>query len=158
FSFGDTDLDGKLSRDVFRELVTNGARLKKSTKKAIPPEIQDGLFRRLDADHDGSLSFQEYRRLNELRAGAGFGRGPFAKKAARPFMKGLTAKKKAQAGDAALVKPKPASPPSAERPVTPEQAKYFETKIRPVLMTTCAKCHSKSAAKIKGGLLVDSRE
>ena len=73
-------------------------------------------------------------------------------------MKGALAKKKAAARGARGAKPKPAPPPAIERPVTPEQAKFFETKIRPVLMTKCAKCHSSTAEKLKGGLLVDSRE
>jgi hypothetical protein len=73
-------------------------------------------------------------------------------------MKGALAKKKAAARGSATAKARPISAPVVERPVTPEHAKFFETKIRPVLMTTCAKCHSKSATKIKGGLLVDSRE
>jgi cytochrome c553 len=153
FSFGDTDLDGKLSLDEFRELLTNGPRLKSAAKKALPMEMQEGLFRRLDANRDGSLSLQEFRRLNELRSGGPALRGPFAKKAAGPFAKGLLAKKKA-----AAAKPLRAPARADDRPVTPEQAKFFETKIRPVLMTTCAKCHSKSAPKLKSGLLVDSRE
>src|SRR6266571_5113481 len=35
---------------------------------------------------------------------------------------------------------------------------FFEKKIRPVLVDRCYKCHSASAEKVKGGLLLDSRE
>ncbi|MDB6056861.1 MAG: hypothetical protein JWO95_705, partial [Verrucomicrobiales bacterium] len=35
---------------------------------------------------------------------------------------------------------------------------FFEKKIRPVLVTQCYKCHSAKSTKVKGGLLVDSRE
>src|SRR5438045_7619656 len=35
---------------------------------------------------------------------------------------------------------------------------FFEKKIRPVLVERCYKCHSASAEKVKGGLLLDSRE
>ena len=42
--------------------------------------------------------------------------------------------------------------------VTSEQRDFFENKIRPILGDYCYKCHSTSAEKIKGGLLLDSRE
>ncbi|HEX8521248.1 MAG TPA: PSD1 and planctomycete cytochrome C domain-containing protein [Tepidisphaeraceae bacterium] len=35
---------------------------------------------------------------------------------------------------------------------------FFETKIRPVLVEQCYKCHSSTAAKLKGNLKLDSRE
>src|SRR6266487_2111 len=35
---------------------------------------------------------------------------------------------------------------------------FFEKRIRPVLVDRCYKCHSASAEKVKGGLLLDSRE
>jgi hypothetical protein len=35
---------------------------------------------------------------------------------------------------------------------------FFETRIRPVLSEHCYKCHSHTADKIKGGLLLDSRD
>ena len=35
---------------------------------------------------------------------------------------------------------------------------FFEARIRPVLAEHCYECHSASAKKVKGGLLVDSRE
>ena len=35
---------------------------------------------------------------------------------------------------------------------------FFEKKIRPVLADKCYKCHSADAEKVKGGLLLDSRE
>ena len=40
---------------------------------------------------------------------------------------------------------------------TPEQVAFFESKIRPVLVEECSKCHSAKAEKIKGGLMLDSR-
>ena len=42
--------------------------------------------------------------------------------------------------------------------LTPAQQDFFENKIRPVLADNCYKCHSTTAERIKGGLLVDSRE
>ena len=41
---------------------------------------------------------------------------------------------------------------------TPAQLDFFENKIRPLLADNCYKCHSTQAEKVKGGLLLDSRE
>jgi hypothetical protein len=41
---------------------------------------------------------------------------------------------------------------------TSEQLAFFEKKIRPVLADNCYKCHSERAEKIKGGLVLDTRE
>jgi hypothetical protein len=38
------------------------------------------------------------------------------------------------------------------------QIDFFEKKIRPVLADKCYKCHSEKAEKIKGGLVLDTRE
>ena len=35
---------------------------------------------------------------------------------------------------------------------------FFEKKIRPVLAAHCYECHSTRAKKVRGGLLLDSRE
>jgi hypothetical protein len=45
---------------------------------------------------------------------------------------------------------------SAAEP-TPAQLQFFENRIRPALADNCYKCHSAQAEKIKGGLLLDSR-
>jgi hypothetical protein len=42
--------------------------------------------------------------------------------------------------------------------ITPEQSAFFEARIRPVLAEKCYSCHSAQAEKIKGELLLDSRE
>jgi hypothetical protein len=39
-----------------------------------------------------------------------------------------------------------------------EQVEFFEKKIRPVLVEQCYKCHSATAKKVKGGLLLDTRD
>src|SRR5262249_39709450 len=41
---------------------------------------------------------------------------------------------------------------------SPEQFEFFEKKIRPVLLQHCYKCHSSGAKKVRGGLLLDSRD
>lgn len=43
-------------------------------------------------------------------------------------------------------------------PITPEQAKFFETKIRPVLARECYSCHSTQVGAVKGGLWVDTKD
>ncbi len=50
---------------------------------------------------------------------------------------------------------------AAEAPPTPLSAsdrQFFETKIRPLLVENCYSCHSRGADKVKGGLLLDTRE
>src|SRR6185436_11490441 len=42
--------------------------------------------------------------------------------------------------------------------LTPEQVEFFEKKIRPIFVERCYKCHSAQAEKVKGGLLLDSRD
>src|SRR5476649_1842715 len=42
--------------------------------------------------------------------------------------------------------------------LTPSQVEFFESKIRPILADKCYKCHSAQAEKVKGGLLLDTRE
>jgi hypothetical protein len=40
----------------------------------------------------------------------------------------------------------------------PAQIEFFESKIRPVLVDHCYECHSQDADKVKGGLLLDTKE
>jgi hypothetical protein len=42
--------------------------------------------------------------------------------------------------------------------LSPADVQYFETKVRPILEGKCFDCHSHEAKRIKGGLLVDSRD
>ncbi len=51
-----------------------------------------------------------------------------------------------------------AVPAWAEPKPDPEGGKFFSEKIQPILRENCFKCHSHSAEKIKGGLVLDSRE
>jgi len=44
---------------------------------------------------------------------------------------------------------------AAEAPV---DSQFFETKIRPVLVESCYKCHSAESERLKGGLYLDTRE
>ena len=46
----------------------------------------------------------------------------------------------------------------AAAPQSPGDFEFFEKKIRPVLVEHCYQCHSATAEKLKGGLLLDSKE
>jgi len=131
FTFGDTDLDGRLSLEEYRELLRASPRMKNAAASIEP------LFRRLDKDGDGFLSLPEYRLAFPQRPG-----GPSTNQA--------TPKQN-----------RPAAPKADEftnGPITAEEEKFFESKIRPVLATQCSKCHASTAEKLRGGLRVDSRE
>src|SRR5262245_17692794 len=54
--------------------------------------------------------------------------------------------------------PKKGEKAPADRPLTPEQVNFFEKHIRPVLADRCFKCHSADAEKLRGKLLLDTRE
>lgn len=41
--------------------------------------------------------------------------------------------------------------------ISPDQLKFFESKIRPLLSKACYKCHSQADGKTKGGLALDSK-
>jgi mono/diheme cytochrome c family protein len=47
---------------------------------------------------------------------------------------------------------------SAAPQLTAAQSQFFENKIRPLLTKNCYKCHSSESLKLKGGLLLDTRE
>jgi hypothetical protein len=47
---------------------------------------------------------------------------------------------------------------AAEPSAPSTDSEFFEKQIRPVLVERCHKCHSSEAEKLKGGLLLDSRE
>jgi hypothetical protein len=63
-------------------------------------------------------------------------------------------------GAAGLVGPghaqAPKAPPARAATPTPEQARFFEKHVRPVLVTTCFKCHNSEAGKVRGGLALDT--
>src|SRR5262245_18457506 len=45
-----------------------------------------------------------------------------------------------------------------EKAPTAEQIAFFEKSIRPILVRECYSCHSKTSEKLRGGLLLDTRE
>jgi hypothetical protein len=49
-------------------------------------------------------------------------------------------------------------PALADDELSPEQTRFFESKIRPVLVRECYGCHSTKVGQIKGGLWLDTKE
>ena len=45
----------------------------------------------------------------------------------------------------------------AEAAPGPEEERFFETRVRPLLIKRCYRCHSSEAKILKGGLHLDSR-
>ncbi len=50
------------------------------------------------------------------------------------------------------------TPARAEEALTADEVKFFESKIRPVLIKECYGCHSTKAGNVRGGLRLDTRE
>ncbi len=50
-----------------------------------------------------------------------------------------------------------ASLSAAESELSPEDIAFFESKIRPLLIDNCYKCHSADSEKVRGGVLLDSQ-
>ncbi|MDO8538890.1 MAG: PSD1 and planctomycete cytochrome C domain-containing protein [Opitutaceae bacterium] len=51
-----------------------------------------------------------------------------------------------------------AAAPALKPAMSPADLQFFESKVRPLLAQNCYKCHSKEADKVKGGLMLDTRE
>jgi hypothetical protein len=59
---------------------------------------------------------------------------------------------------AIIAAPRRAPADDAAAPGTAQGIAFFESRVRPVLVEHCYKCHSAAAGKSKGNLLLDSRE
>jgi Ca2+-binding EF-hand superfamily protein len=95
------------------------------------PDALGPLFKQLDADGDGSLTLDEFKKLAELLPRPGAAKG----------------------------EPKKAEPKAeADKPIPADQLAFFEKSIRPVLVSKCYGCHSAEAEKLRGGLLLDTRD
>ena len=131
FRLLDTNRDGKLEKREFA----------RSPRFRDQPDLAETTFALLDKNKDGFLTQAEFNEIVTLGPG-----GP------RP-------------GDNTPTQPQFASPKSAtavkttERAASPEELAFFESKIRPVLVEKCYKCHAAGEGnKIKGGLALDTRE
>lgn len=139
---------------------------------AQPKADPERAFKRGDADGDGKISRDEWKKLVE--------NAPRFKAAPRgnDFLfdrldenkdgfltldeykkiselgqgKGFFPKKQPDRKD-----PDPAVQATPDKPITPEQLAFFEKSIRPVLVKECYSCHSADAEKIKANYTLDTR-
>ena len=132
FRFLDTNRDGKLDRGELGNAPS---------AKVQPASVVDSMFATLDKNKDGFLSLDEFREISTLQAGV---RRPGGNEPQQPQF----ASPKLEAAARAT-----------ERSASPEELAFFESKIRPVLVERCYKCHATGEGnKVKGGLALDSRE
>lgn len=129
----------------------------------------EGLFRLIDRDADGKISFDEFKRFSEnaprfkdkgdqLRTV--FDRADVNKDGFLSMDEFRKMSEQFPGGDKGKSKPKPKEETSSafnEKP-TAEQMAFFEKKIRPVLVDNCYQCHSAEAKKLKANLLLDTRD
>ncbi|MDX2037139.1 MAG: alpha/beta fold hydrolase [Isosphaeraceae bacterium] len=154
FRYLDADGDDRLTEAEVGKLRESVAFFKNN------PEAIATFFKRLDADSNGSLTLEEYRKVSALQ------RRPAGDEGPRPTPPARTESPRPAAPGSSAPEPKPTSEPrpapkstALGGPAT-EAARlaHFEKKIRPVLVAECYSCHSSEAAKLKGGLALDTRE
>ena len=131
FRFIDTNRDGKVDKREF---------INAPFTKSQPAGMADATFTLLDTNKDGVLSMEEFQGIAALRGGPG---RPGGNEPLQPQFAG----------------PKSTTSKTPERAASPEELAFFESKIRPVLVEKCYKCHAAGEGnKIKGGLALDTRE
>jgi len=135
FKRADTSGDGKLSKEEFTRLTSRFPKAKND------PEMSSRWFRLSDSDKDGSISLEEFRGF----FAPGARRGGKQDDSTKPGTSRTEPK-----GDS------PNAPQAVGKAPTADQLAFFERKIRPVLASKCADCHSAENNKLKGGLALDS--
>jgi dienelactone hydrolase/cytochrome c553 len=138
FKLLDADQDNLLSETEIGKLQES-VPFFRDNPQAIAP-----FFKQLDADGSGTLTLDEYRKVQSLPR----------QRPANP----LAGTPQRPEPETPAAKPKPAA--AALRPNHTQAAylAHFEKKIRPVLVAQCYSCHAADAKEIKGGLALDTRE
>ncbi|MEQ1860205.1 MAG: DUF1553 domain-containing protein [Chthoniobacteraceae bacterium] len=152
FEFLDKDKNGTLSEAEFGALKERMPSLRER------PDGVTAMFKRLDKDGNGSLTLEEYRAMatqGSRRPGAT--PAPVAPGTPAPS---ATPSTPPPARRRPMASPAPKAPTVAFKQEEPDPAgiEFFARKIRPVLADKCYQCHSADAEKIKGGLVLDTRE
>lgn len=139
FNYLDADLDGLLTEAELGKLKQTVAAFRDN------PQVVAQFFKRLDANGDGKLTLDEYRKVSELR------------RQQQPIPRPGTPRRPEP--DEPSERPTPADGTSS-RPGMNEAASlvHFEKKIRPVLVAQCYSCHAADSKEIKGGLALDTRD
>ncbi len=156
FEFLDKDKNGTLSEAEF------GALKEKMPTLRARPDGVSVKFKELDKDHNGSLTLEEFRPVmtqGSRRPGAT--PAPAAPSTPAPSATPSTpppARRRPTASPAPTAPTATPKPGAANQPLAAEGIDFFEKKIRPVLADKCYQCHSADAEKIKGGLVLDTRE
>ncbi|MBI5773893.1 MAG: DUF1549 domain-containing protein [Verrucomicrobia bacterium] len=138
FKLLDANRDGAVNRKEWVRVMEISPKLKGN------PDAADNIFQNLDKNSDEKLTLEEYRGIVLVQA-----------MAARAQKDGTVPPQVPAPGAA---KKASVSTAVAGKPLTQAETEFFEKKIRPVLNDKCYKCHSAEADKVKGGLLVDTRE
>ena len=156
FEFLDKDKNGTLSEAEF------GALKDKMPTLRDRPDGVSAKFKELDKDHNGALTLEEFRPV--MTQGArrpGATPAPAAPGTPAPS---ATPSTPPPARRRPMASPTPKAPTATPQPGTANQqpaaegVAFFEKNIRPVLADKCYQCHSADAEKIKGGLVLDTRE
>ena len=137
---------------------------------ARPSFDPEAVFNQADADGDGKMSKQEFQLVVANAPGCGTTRNgrTGCSGCSTPTRTGCSRPPSSSVWPrcaAAVHRPPPRRrgrrrrpPIRSPTPPTADQVAFFEKKVRPVLVQQCYECHSAQAKKVRGGLLLDTRE
>ncbi len=137
FKILDADKDGLLTEAEIGKLKESVALFRDNPQAILQ------FFKRLDADGNGKVTLEEYRKVESLRRQQP-ANAPM-QMPRRPEMDTPAEKSKAPEGA------------SKSAPTEAANLAHFEKKIRPLLVAKCYECHAADSKEIKGGLALDTR-